>query len=206
MTMFRNLPALALVALAVTACTSATQSHPARTATEELLITSAADRAAAKLSLHLPKGTKVFVDASNFDAFDGYSGKYAIGAIRDSFLKQGAHLVDSKKAADTVVEIRAGALSTDEKDLLVGIPSFNIPVPFAGTTTVPKIAFYENQVEVGVAKFATTSYSTKDDTFEAASDPDYGYSHDTQKTLLLFFSWKSNDTMPQPDKDPQKVW
>jgi hypothetical protein len=204
--MFRNLPALALVMLATTACTFATQSHPARTASEELLITNAADRAAEKLSLHLPKGTKVFVDASNFDAFDGYSGKYAIGVIRDSFLKQGAHLVDSKKAADTVVEIRAGALSTDEKDLLVGIPSFNVPVPLAGTTTFPKIALYENQIEVGVAKFGATSYSTKENTFEADSDPEYGYSHDTLRTLLIFFSWKSNDTMPQSEKDPQKVW
>jgi hypothetical protein len=204
--MFRNLPALAVLSFAVAACTFATQSHPVRTATEELLISSAADRATEGLSLKISKGAKVFVDATNFDAFDGYSGKYAIGTIRDRILKQGAHLVDTKAAADTVVEIRAGALSTDEKDFLIGIPSFNLPVPFAGATTFPKIALYENQVEEGVAKFAATSYATKDDTIEAASDPQFGYSHDAEKTVLIFFSWKSNDTVPALGKDPKKAW
>ena len=67
----------------------------------------------------MPQGTKVFVDATNFDAYDG---KYAIAKIRSRVLESGANLVNDKDKADAIVEIRSGALSTDDHDMIVGIP------------------------------------------------------------------------------------
>jgi hypothetical protein len=64
-------------------------------------------------------------------------------------------------------------------------------------------AFRRDRSTCASASCRPGNYSTKDDTLKADSDPEYGYSHDTLKTLL--FSWNSNDTMPQPEKDPQKV-
>lgn len=197
--MLRNMTATVILALVVSACNGATETHPPRTATEQLLISTAADRAAENLHLQIRKGAKVFVDATNFD---GYDSKYAIGAIRDSLVRQGARLVDNKAAADSVVEIRAGALSTDEKDTLFGIPSFNIPIPFAGNAPFPKIALYERQVEEGVAKFAATSYDTKDASVtETSSDPQYGFSHNTKNIVFIFFSWTTDDTRPSSEED-----
>jgi hypothetical protein len=196
--MVRNIIAACVVALTLTSCSAATETHPPRTATEQLLISTAADRAAENLNLNIPRGTKIFVDATNFE---GYDAKYAIGAIRNSLVKQGALLVDSKAAAATVAEIRAGALSTDEKDTLVGIPSFNIPIPLAGNAPFPKIALYERQVEEGVAKFAVTTYDTKEGgVLETTSDPLYGFSHNTKNVVLIFFSWTTNDTLPPSDE------
>jgi hypothetical protein len=196
--MFRSLATAILIPLTIGACATAVQTNPSRTATEELLISTAADRAAERLTLPDVKGAKVFVDATNFE---GYDSKYAIGAIKESLLRQGAHLVDSKDKADTVVAIRAGALSTDQKSTLFGIPSFNVPIPFAGKLPFPEIAFYKTQVQEGVAKFAVTSYDAKDGALVGAADPQYGFSHNTKKTVLVFFSWTTNDAMPDDAKD-----
>jgi hypothetical protein len=188
----------AALTLAVTSCAASTETHPARTASEELLISSAADRAADQLKPKLPKGAKVYVDATNFE---GYDAKYAIGAIRASLLKQGNRLVDSKQAADVVVEIRAGALSTDEQDTLVGLPSMNLPIPLAGSLPVPQIALYQRHIENGVAKFAATSYDAKDGNYidDTASDAALGRSHTSTNTVLFVFSWTMNDTAPTVD-------
>jgi len=57
--------------LALCGCTTERQTDPARTATEQLLILTAADRAANKLALQISKGSQVFLDATNFEGIDG---------------------------------------------------------------------------------------------------------------------------------------
>jgi len=68
-------------------CTAERASAPARTATEQLLLSTAADRAAAQPSLAIPPDTKVFVDRSYFQ---GYDDGYAVDAVRNQFLRPGA--------------------------------------------------------------------------------------------------------------------
>lgn len=191
--MFRRSAAAMLLTLALGACTTAAETNPPRTATEQLLISTAADRAAAHLAFHVPQGTKVFLNTADFS---GYDSKYAIAAITDSLLKQGAHLVDGKAKADAVVEIRAGALSTDRKVTLFGIPSFKVPIPLAGALPFPEIALYKEQLQEGVAKFAATTYDAKDGALLGSADPQFGFSHNAKKTVLIFFSWTSNDALP----------
>ena len=189
-----------LSALTLAACTTVKQSAPARTGSEEMLISTAADRAAAKITPHIPKDAKVFIDATYFEGTDS---KYAIAAIRGSLLQQGIKLTDDKKAADVVVEIRAGALSTDQKSMLIGIPSFTVPVPLAATgITTPELDLYKTDEQKGVAKFAATVYSAKTLKLAAAPEgPQYGFSHDTKHTVLFFISWETNDAVPDED-DP----
>src|SRR5215468_8390535 len=64
-----------LLLLGLAGCSTARESEPARTATEELLISTAVDRALDGLQLKIPEGTKLWVDAANFD---GYDQKYAV--------------------------------------------------------------------------------------------------------------------------------
>ena len=179
-------------------CTTVKQSDPARTAEEEMLISTAADRAAAELSLQIPTKTKVYIDASNFEGTDS---KYAIGAIRASLLLQDIALADDKKSADVIVEIRSGALSTDNKETLVGIPSFSVPIPLASTAlTTPELALYKDAEQKGVAKFAATAYNGGKHVFEIpVQDLKYGFSHDAKYTALLFISWEDNDAVPDED-------
>src|ERR1700761_5257374 len=93
-------PAIALV---LSACTLNTVTVPSRSATEEMSISTAADRAADKLAQDLTAGGSVFVDATYFDAPDA---KYAIGAIRAAIVRRGTKLAADRAKADRVVEIR----------------------------------------------------------------------------------------------------
>src|SRR5882672_10809617 len=99
---------LLVLAAAVAGCSSIKDSAPSRTATEQLLISNAADHAADTLARTLRVKGLAFVDTANFDAIDG---KYAVSAIRAALLRHGVRLTDDRKAADSIVEIRAGALS-----------------------------------------------------------------------------------------------
>ncbi|MBB3104928.1 DUF6655 family protein [Azomonas macrocytogenes] len=202
MSRFFNLSAALLVPsllLSLSGCTNLEESNPPRTATEELLISTAAERAARKLKLKLPSGGKVFVDTTNFEGTDS---KYTIAAIRSHLLSRGVRLADDKGSADTIVELRADALSTDRINFVVGIPSFNLPMPLSSSPiSIPQLALYGEHGQKGVASFAATSYNAKTGAYIDAQQPQFGYSHNNKTTLLFFFSWINNDTIPKNQQD-----
>jgi hypothetical protein len=89
----RNLILSALAALTLlgtSGCTTMRQTDPARTATEQLLLSTAADRAVEYVTLAQFANKKVFLDTAYFDSYDS---KYAIGAIRDALSRAGALLM-----------------------------------------------------------------------------------------------------------------
>lgn len=183
--------ALILAMLALGACTSVRETNPQRSATEQLLISTAVDRAIEKVNLKVPPGTKVFVNA---DQLEGADGKYAAGQMKDRLLRNGAHLVDDKGKADAIVEVRAGALSIDDKQTLIGIDSFDVPIPLAGEAAkIPQIALYSDKARQGVAKLAAFGYSTSDGELIDITGPQFGYSHQYERTLLFFFTWRTSD-------------
>src|SRR5215475_6107863 len=95
----------AVLLLLLGACTVARESNPPRTATEEMLISTAIDRAVEGLKLDIPKGTSVYVDSSNFD---GYDSKYAVASVAERLLVLGGRLETDRAKADTVVALQAG--------------------------------------------------------------------------------------------------
>ena len=195
-----GLKPIALLSLVMTvgACTIRNESNPPRTATEQLLISTAADRAAARLNLEMPPNSKVFVDSSNIEGLDS---KYAIATMRERILKLGAQLVADRGAADVVVEIRSGALSVDENNFLIGIPQFDVPIPLAGEIPFPEIALFKRAERDGVAKFAGVGYTAKDGKLLGATEPQFGFSQEKRYVLLLFFSWERRDFIPREDQD-----
>jgi len=190
-----------LAASCLGGCASQRDTQPPRTATEQLLISTAADHAADQLKLQIPPGTKVFVDGTNFEGLDS---KYALGTLRDRLAKNGAKLVADRATAETVVELRSGALSINQKGLLVGLPSLPIPIPLAGTVTTPEIAIFKRSEEQGVAKFAATALDAKEGTFQGSAGPAYGFSHQTQWVVLLFISWSRDDLVPEDVKPKEE--
>ncbi|WP_395018515.1 DUF6655 family protein [Dongia sp.] len=178
-----------LLAVLLSACTTTRETEPQRTATEQLLISTAADRAADSIVLNLGPERRAFLDATNFEGFDG---KYAIAAIRSSLLKKGTRMVAEKKDADTIIEIRSGALSIDKSETLVGIPSFDIPIPLAGDLGTPQVALYKSEEQQGVAKFAATAYDAKDGRFLGESAPPLGRSK-IKRQVVLIVSWIEDD-------------
>jgi hypothetical protein len=194
-----GLKPIALLSLLITlgACTIRNESNPPRTATEQLLISTAADRAAERLNLDLPPNSKVFVDSTNIEGLDS---KYAIATMRERMLKLGANLVADRGAADVVVEIRSGALSVDGDKFMIGIPQFDVPIPLAGDLPFPEIALFKRQERQGVAKFAGVGYDAKSGKLLGTTEPQFGTSHEKRYVLLLFFSWERRDFIPEQER------
>jgi hypothetical protein len=154
--MARKCVLIALMAVLVASgCMTPRVSAPARTATEQLLLSTAADRTVSQMDLSALKGKKVFLDAANFEATDK---AYAIAAVASRLNKQGALLVEEKKEADAVAVIRAGALSTDGGSFLLGIPKLSVPVSFGASVETPEIALVKKIRELGIAKFALSAH------------------------------------------------
>lgn len=186
---------LTVVAIILAACSTQKETSPPRTATEQLLLSTAADRAVERLVLAIPPGRKVFV-SDNY--FEGVDSKYAVAAIRDRLLKQGVALAQQREHADTIVELRAGALSIDESETLVGLRSFDVPIPLAGNFTLPEIALFKRTERKGVARFAATSYGAEDGQLVDSAAPQSGFSHKKEWVFLLFLSWWTSD-LPNDD-------
>lgn len=197
----RSLGALCLAGL-VLACTASRETRPERTATEQLLISKAADDAADRLELDLPPGALVYLDPGNLEGSDGL---YALGAVRDRILRDGARIAPDKEAAEIVVLVRAGALSIDENEMLIGIPEFDIPVPLAGVFTFPGLSLFKENRRVGVAKFAASAIDTTDGRLVTASDPRMGYSQSLRWFALLILSGRSDDLIPEDQPDERRA-
>lgn len=190
------------VALLSTGCTIMRETQPKRTATEEMLISTAADRAASQVDVTPLRDKKVFVDASDYKGLDP---EYTIAAVHEVLLKGGALLVGDKKSADAVVEMRNGAQSIDKREFLIGIPSFSMPIPLTGTgLTVPELALYAHAQNIGVSKLAVTAYNLKSGAYIASSEPLYGFSHASRYTVLLFVKWRRNDFRPSEQGETGK--
>lgn len=194
---FRQLLSSILLLAVLAGCSTERETEPARTATEQLLFSTAAERAADQLVFQLPEGTKVFVDGTYVEGTDN---KYLLSTIRDRILRRGNDLVDSKALADIVIEPRVGAMSIDRDRTLVGTPEFGIPVPLAGPVEFPEIAFFKRDTRQGVIKVAATAYNARTGLLIQSLDPVYGFSHRKEWVFLVFFSWDTNDLMPDPER------
>ncbi len=197
----RQALALASLALMPSACTIVRETEPARSAYEQMLLSSAAGRAADKMPLDFARGAKVFVDPGDFE---GYDSRYALGTFKDRLLRRGALLVADKKDAEYVIAPRTGALSENDHEFLIGIPSTTIPVPLVGPLTTPELAVYKRDLQQGVVKLAATAYGAKTGVLKASLDPEYGYSHRKHWVLLFVISWRRDDLIPEDQRDKEE--
>lgn len=193
--MFRlALPTL-LTAVLISGCAATRQTQPPRTAREELLLSKAVDNAVAQIRPVIPKGSKIYLDKSDFKG--GYDTKYAISSITGQLLKNGYKLVSKKAAADTVVDIRSGALSIDKNSQLwLGIPSITVPIPLAGPFKTPEVDFFKSTKRKGIAKFGLTFYNAQSGALENSIGPIYGFSHYNHWTVLMV-GWTTTNLLPK---------
>jgi hypothetical protein len=181
--------------LLLTGCADFTMTNPPRTFTEQLLLSTAADRALRAADLSTFSGKKVFID---FTYFDGYDPKYVQGSIRDTFSQAGALLVAAEPGSDYVVEARSGAYSIDFDSSLIGIPPFGLPIPLAGTISTPELAFYKSSKQHSLAKFALLAFDTKTREHFYSSGPIVGKAFNNNHKVFGFL-WISTD-IPEKKK------
>ena len=191
---------LVLIALAGGGCASYKPTNPPRSATEQLLLSTAADRALASADLTMFANQKIFLDTTYFDSYDS---KYAIGEIRDALSRAGALLEASANDANIIIEARAGGLSTDSSDTLIGIPNTGLPIPLAGTISIPELAFYKSEKQFAYAKIALLAYANQTRAHIFSSGPLAGKSFN-KYYKVLFISWVLTD-IPEKQTKPEKA-
>ena len=172
-----------------------------RTADLDFLLTGAAEQAVSQLSTDALRDRVVFVDTSwliptirptaAFPLENELARQpspeylFLVGELRAKLLKSGVRLVDTKEKAQVVLEIRAGALSTNHLEYLLGIPASIIGSSAAtaatggtsaGTTTVtlPDLSILKSTKQYGFASVAYVAYWAESGELLAVSGPYVG--------------------------------
>lgn len=182
------------ICLFLSACHAIRVTEPDRTATEQLLLSTATDEAVNGIDLSDLAGKRVFFDKSYFKSYDD---GYAMGSIRELLSKSGARLVNDRDASEIVVEARSGGLGIDSRDSLFGLPDLSLPIPFAGQVQSPEIAIYKAQHSDSVARFALLAYETESGEFVHATGSMVGKSKFYHYKILGFINWRVTDIPEQ---------
>ena len=172
---------LVLTQLVTTGCTSVRVTDPVRTATEQFLLSAAAERAVTKLSVSALRGRLIYVDGA---FFAGVEREYVMGQLRAHLVKNGARLTNDKSQAEAIVELRSGGVGIDRYGYLLGVPPILVPDQatgggLAGEAAVisPELAIVKNIRQYGVASVAIIAYWADTGELVAASGPAVGYSY-----------------------------
>jgi hypothetical protein len=147
---------LAASCLSAGGCATIKESDTARTGVEQLLISTAVDRALDKVDLRPIANGKVYVEEKYLDCTDK---NYVLIALHQRLLQQNCTLVAKAEDSDVTLEIGSGGVGTDRHDLFMGIPQ--IPLPPPSPISVPKMTVYERNKAMGTAKLAIVAYDTK---------------------------------------------
>lgn len=144
----------------ISGCGTMKTSNSSRTATEQLIVTDALDRAIDEIDFSVLAGKKIYLDVSPLPSSS--DSNYLASSIRQQVLGCGALLMEEKKDADYVVEVRAGAIGTDEHEIVYGIPEITTPTfVSSGTVTIPEIAVAKRLGQKATAKIAVFAYNRK---------------------------------------------
>jgi hypothetical protein len=201
----RRLATLAVCGLTglVAACASTTETNPGRTATEQLLVSRAADEAVEGLTLPVPPETKIFVDETYFRA---ENAQYAISAVRQALSEAGYPLALTREQADAVFELRAGVLSLEQMRRVVGLPPLAVPINESfNVVSLPELSLYSRRDRTGVAEFTGFVYDAKTGAPLGAVAPMTGQFRIRSHKLMMVIAWGQQSVNPG-ERDPGNSW
>ena len=178
----------------LTGCATIRVTDPARTATEQFLMSQAVSRALQQLNVDALRDRKVWIETSYFSGaekvyvngeerqrlFTSPEQAFATGELRERLLIAGARLVPSRKEADVVLEVRSGGIGVDRLDNLIGIPALALAggagaeaignIPFS----TPELAIYKNTRQRGFASISYVAYRADTGEYLTSSGPYIG--------------------------------
>jgi hypothetical protein len=148
-----------------TGCATIRVTDPPRTATEQFLLTGAAEEAVNQLSADALRDRIVYIDTTYLTSAWQTAPElsYMIGEFRSRLLKGGARLVPSREKAQIVIELRSPGIGIDRLEFLLGIPSIAVPSVAGGAGAVaplitPELAILKSTRQYGFASVAFVAY------------------------------------------------
>jgi len=182
--------ALAVLVLLVPGCVTVRTTDTPRTATEQLLVSTAVDRALEGLDLSSLKGRTVFVVSELPESPDR---GYVTASVRSVLCASGAFIAPDKAKADTVLELRCGSLGTNYAEALLGMPESAVPIPLAQSFTIPEFALFKTANQSSVAKLGVLAYEKGSGKQLASAGPLVGKAYVKRRVALLFFKFEQTD-------------
>ena len=169
-----NSLAIALLAGLATGCLNKQRlTEPARSVGEQLLLSTAIDRALDELDMEAIRrlrGVKVYLSEKYLKTLDQ---EYLIGALRDLLFSNGVLVVDDAEQAQMIVEVRSGANSLDTAAVTFGIAEDQaMPNPLTGAAVaLPELSFFKKENNFSVAKVSLVAYqaNTREHVFSSRS-------------------------------------
>ena len=104
---------------------------------------------------------------------------FAAAELRERLLVAGARLVQDKKEAEIILEMRSGGIGIDRLENLVGLPALALTGAVSGTSTnipyaTPELAIYKNTRQRGFASIAFVAYRASTGELLTSSGPYIG--------------------------------
>jgi hypothetical protein len=149
-----KLAVLIALTIAISGCANTTTSNTARTAKEQLLLSSAVDQSLDKVDFTPMYGQKVFLEEKYLDCVDK---NYVLGSLRHRILRAGGSFAATADDADVVMEARSGGVGTDNSEMFIGVPELPLP---AGMST-PEVRLAERKTQYGYSKIGLVIYDAK---------------------------------------------
>lgn len=182
----RSLCLAALLIFAVAGCASTKTSNTDRTAMEQLLISNAIDQSLNRVDFTPLDGHTVFFDSTLIDCVDK---NYIVASTRARILQAGGQLVDKKEEAEIAVEIRSGAVGTDQSEMFVGMPAMSVPGPLP--IAVPEVKLWSRSTQTGTAKLGLIAYETESREVIGTGGTILARSDDSNSYFLGMGPWQS---------------
>ncbi len=188
------------LALLSAACTTLRVTSPPETADEQYLLSVAASKSIAHLTVSNLRDRRVFVDADFLDkSID--QRNFLVADLRAHLLAGGVRLVNARAKAQIVLEVRCAALGINNQSLLVGIPPvYASSTPSSGLgyipVLIPEIALFKNIHQKGYASVAYVAYWRKTGDIVADSGPFVGRTYRSDWWIFGFGPQTSGNIPP----------
>lgn len=186
-------------------------SRTPRTAVEQALLTQSVERALTHLTVQLPEGVDVKVDATGLEedrSVIQMTGE-VIGAVRPPALDT-KYIRDAVAAAlgnkgyrlhahglegSYLVQVMVESFGTTQGQSFFGLPPVqSVIIPFA----LPELTLYKRQEQTGYARFRLDMYDTRTGEFVGSSATLVGRAYYDQYTILFYITWVDTDLTAPP--------
>jgi len=165
-------------------CATLRVTDPPRSADEQFLLSTAAQKAVAQLSTEALRDRRVFLDASYFNAPEQ---AFITGEVRARLLLGGVRLMENRKDAQIILEVRSGGVGINRIEFLLGLSAIPIPGINNGSNSVtaavpletPELALLKSTKQQGFAGIAYVAYWADTGEVVTSSGPFVGRTYRT---------------------------
>ena len=137
-------------------------------ATDQLLISDAVDRTLSQISFAELSGSTVFIDTQYIRSVRSngcVDSNYVVSCLRELAIRDGCILQENRNESEFVVEVRMGALGTDNHEVNYGIPGSSAVNQTASLITsapipaIPEISLARKDERRAAAKISLFAYN-----------------------------------------------